>query len=296
MPLPVNPPGNTLGKENAVLSGSGKRYFVPDFEGCLSLKSVLNGSAVWEAGGRSFRVDETSYLILNDRQRYSITIESHRPVTTFCLFFERGYVEDVQRSTLTSAGTLLDEPYATAAGGYFEALRPVGADLRSRLQTFAARLDEMSWIEWEERFLALAEMLVDDRGRTDQAIAKLPAIRHSTRTELYRRLLRGRDALLSSTESRFHLKNAAREACLSPYHFHRSFRQAFGETPHRYLVRHRLARAAGLLESHDRSVTEICLECGFESLSSFSTLFRERFGVTPGKIRKIRYAEATERR
>jgi len=47
-------------------------------------------------------------------------------------------------------------------------------------------------------------------------------------------------------------------------------------------------RAAGLLENHDRSVTEICLACGFESLSSFSTLFRERFGVTPGKIRKIR--------
>ena len=56
MKLPVNPPSSTLGRENAVLSGSGKRYFVPDFEGCLSLKAVLKGSAIWEAGKRTFRV------------------------------------------------------------------------------------------------------------------------------------------------------------------------------------------------------------------------------------------------
>jgi AraC family transcriptional regulator len=290
MPLPVNPPGNTLGRENAVLSGTGKRYFVPDFEGCLSLKAVLSGAAIWEAGRRTFRVDETSYLILNDRQRYSITIESRQPVKTFCLFFERGYVEDIHRSAVTAAGTLLDTPYAVVPGAtaYFEALRPVSADIHSRLRDFATRLPQMSWVEWYEQFLEFAEMLVDDQGQTALAIAKLPATRPSTRTELYRRLLRGRDALLSSTESRLNLKAVAREAALSPYHFHRSFRQVFGEAPHRYLVRHRLSRARELLTCRDRSVTEICMECGFESLPSFSNLFHAHFGIRPSQIRKIR--------
>jgi AraC family transcriptional regulator len=272
------------------LSGTGKRYFVPDFEGCLSLKTVLSGTAMWEAGRRTFRVNETSYLILNDRQRYSITIESHRPVQTFCLFFERGYVEDIHRATLNATGTLLDAPDAAIPGetSYFEALRPVSADLHGRLRRFAQSLPQMSRLDWDERFLEFAEMLVDDQGRAARAIAKIPAIRPSTRTELYRRLLRGRDALLSSTESPLNLKAIGREAALSPYHFHRSFQRVFGETPHRYLVRHRLSRAMGLLLERDRSVTEICVECGFESLPSFSSLFRAHFGVPPSQIRKIR--------
>jgi AraC family transcriptional regulator len=288
--LPVNPPGSSLGRENAVLSGTGKRYFVPDFEGCLSLKAVLSGAAVWEAGGRTFRVNETSYLLLNDRQRYSITIESHRPVRTFCLFFERGYVEDIHRSTVSAAGLLLDAPEASVPGqtGYFEALRPTSAAVRGRLQGFAAKLPLMSRMEWDERFLEFAEMLVEEHGQAALAAAKLPAMRAATRAELYRRLLRGRDALLSSTESRLKLKTVAREAALSPYHFHRSFLRAFGETPHRYLVRHRLLRAKGLLLEHDRSVTEVCVECGFESLPSFSRLFRAQFGTPPSQIRKIR--------
>jgi len=292
MHLPVNPPASTLGRENAVLSGSGKRYFVPDFEGCLSLKTVLKGSAIWEAGNRTFRVDETSYLILNDRQRYSITIESHEPVTTFCLFFERGYVEDVQRSMWNASGILLDLPNEAKPGeaAYFEALRPVGINLRDRLRQFSARLRDMSWIDWDAGFLEFAEMLSGNGQSARREIAKLPSIRQSTRIELYRRLLRGRDAMLSSTESRLDLKAVAKEACVSPYHFHRAFRQVFGETPHRYLVRHRLARAAELLQTRDRSVIEVCLECGFESPTSFSTLFSRHFGVSPGKIRKIRYA------
>jgi AraC family transcriptional regulator len=289
MELPVNPPGRTLGSENAVLTGSGSRYFVRDFEGCLSLKAVLQGSAVWEAGNRTFCVDETCYLILNDRQRYSITIESHRPVTTFCLFFERGFVEDIHRSLVTASGKLLDEPHTARPGdtGFYEALEPAGVNMRTRLENFASRLGGMSWVDWEEQFVEFAEALVDKRDQVDIVVAKLPAIRPSTRAELYRRLLRGRDVLLSSSESRLKLKEVARQACLSPYHFHRSFRAVFGETPHRYLVRHRLSRAAGLLGRHDRSVTEVCMECGFESPSAFSAAFRAHFGIAPSKISKI---------
>jgi AraC-like DNA-binding protein len=156
-----------------------------------------------------------------------------------------------------------------------------------RLRTFASRLDGMSWPVWDEQFIRFAEALLNEHRQTGAAIAKLPSIRPSTRIELYRRLLRGRDALLSSAESRVSLNEVARRACLSPYHFHRSFRQVFGETPHRCLIRHRLSRAAGLLRRRDRSVTEICMECGFESPSSFSALFRARYGVAPSEIRKI---------
>lgn len=77
----------------------------------------------------------------------------------------------------------------------------------------------------------------------------------------------------------------ARAAHLSPAHFSRSFREAFGESPHAYLLTRRLERAAALLRSTDRSITEICLMVGWNSLGSFSTSFSRMFGISPRHYR-----------
>jgi len=283
--LPINPPGNLLGVENAVLTGTNNRYFVPEFEGCLSIKTVVRGSALWEAGGRIFKVHENCYLTLNDRQRYTLTIDSLQNATTFCLFFERGFVEDVFRATTTPAAALLDapEPGRQFSLPFAEKLGPGDDRLMALVRDMNARIANgpMMRGEWDERFLRIGVSLIWEHQDAAAAVARVPAARAATRSELYRRLLRGRDFLLSSLDARVRLKEAAREACLSPYHFHRAFRQVFGETPHGFLLRQRLGRAASLLARRDLSVTDICLETGFESLPSFSALFRRRFGVAP---------------
>jgi AraC family transcriptional regulator len=81
------------------------------------------------------------------------------------------------------------------------------------------------------------------------------------------------------------LAEVASEACLSSYHFHRLFREVFRETPNQYLQRKRLANARWLLERGEQSVTDICLEVGFESITSFSGLFRRSFGCSPREYR-----------
>ena len=80
---------------------------------------------------------------------------------------------------------------------------------------------------------------------------------------------------------------AARVAGLSPYHFHRMFKRAFGETPMQCLQARRLDAARRLLSSSDRPVTLICFDVGFESLGSFSWLFRRRFGLSPRRFRAV---------
>src|SRR5688500_2112276 len=72
---------------------------------------------------------------------------------------------------------------------------------------------------------------------------------------------------------------------LSEAHFIRSFRQVFGETPHRYLQRRRVERSMFLLRETDRSVTDVCLDVGFTSLGTFSRTFREIVGETPSHYR-----------
>ena len=101
-----------------------------------------------------------------------------------------------------------------------------------------------------------------------------------------RRLLRARDAMDGSYASPLDIAALARVAHVSEAHFIRTFRDTFGETPHRYLQRRRVERSMFLLRETERSVTEICLDVGFTSLGTFSKMFREIVGETPSAYRK----------
>lgn len=81
------------------------------------------------------------------------------------------------------------------------------------------------------------------------------------------------------------IDDLSREVALSPFHLIRSFRRLYKQTPHQYLIRQRIARAKELLRNSDLSITEICVAVGFESLGSFSTLFRKVAGISPSAYR-----------
>ena len=110
----------------------------------------------------------------------------------------------------------------------------------------------------------------------------MPPLLHD---DTFRRLCRGRDLLASEYQTRVLLEQAAREACLSEFHFHRLFRATFGETPHDFLTRLRMDRARQMLAS-ERTVTEACFEVGYGSLGTFSSKFRNQFGRSPVEFQR----------
>jgi AraC-like DNA-binding protein len=92
-----------------------------------------------------------------------------------------------------------------------------------------------------------------------------------------------REKLRAEYEQPHLLKDLAREAGMSPFHFSRVFRELAGTPPHRYLREVRLARAAEMLRQ-GASVTRACFDCGFTNLSHFTRSFRRRFGVPPSRL------------
>ncbi len=90
----------------------------------------------------------------------------------------------------------------------------------------------------------------------------------------------------SNLEERLTLPQIAGVAFLSTHHFLRLFKQAFGRTPHQFLTHRRIERAKQLLRRTEKPVTEICRDIGFESLGSFSHLFRRETGVSPTAYRR----------
>src|SRR6516162_11625076 len=100
-----------------------------------------------------------------------------------------------------------------------------------------------------------------------------------------RHLLRAKDLADARYFEPLNVPDLARAAGLSPAHFSREFRRTFGESPHAYLLTRRLERAAALLRTTDRSITDICLDVGLTSVGSFTTSFTRSYGVPPTAYR-----------
>jgi AraC-like DNA-binding protein len=109
-----------------------------------------------------------------------------------------------------------------------------------------------------------------------------------------RHLLRAKDLVDSRYFEPLDVATLAHAARLSPAHFSREFRRAFGESPHQYLLTRRLERAAALLRSTDRSVADICITVGLHSVGSFTTSFHRAFGQSPSAYRAA-YPPAADR-
>jgi len=105
-------------------------------------------------------------------------------------------------------------------------------------------------------------------------------------SDIHERLCRARKFIDDSYNLPLNLAAISKEACLSPYHFLRLFRDAFDTTPHQYLIHRRIEKAKELLRARSLSVTDVCFEVGFESLGSFSSLFRKCVGHAPINYRR----------
>ena len=111
-----------------------------------------------------------------------------------------------------------------------------------------------------------------------------PAI--PTGSDLHERLCRARRYIDECYDLPLDLTEISKQACLSRYHFLRLFRDTFETTPHQYLIQRRIAKAKELLCLRGLSVTDVCFEVGFQSLGSFSSLFRRCVGQAPVSYRK----------
>ena len=104
--------------------------------------------------------------------------------------------------------------------------------------------------------------------------------------ELLRRLLRAKDRMDAASNEDWPIERLARVSSVSEAHFARSFKDAFGVPPHRYLLTRRIERAMALLRDTDLAITDIAYQTGWESLGTFGRIFRDITGDTPGAVRK----------
>jgi len=105
--------------------------------------------------------------------------------------------------------------------------------------------------------------------------------------ELLRRLLRAKDRMDAASHEAWPVQRLASVSGVSEAHFARSFKQAFGTPPHRYLLTRRIERATALLRDTELPITEIAFQTGWESLGTFGRTFRDITGENPSAVRAL---------
>lgn len=272
-------------QQRFVLCGGG---FAHHYAGAmpLSVKSFAGGAARYRTARGRYAVDEGSWLIINDQEPYAIDFESATPMRSTVVFFPADWAGRVARAFAERVETLLDEPdNAAPPPRFLETVMPDDGEVAPRLRRIDAACREKAapegWLEEELRDLLAAMLLSQSEHR--RRAARLPATRAATRAELYRRVCRGRDFLREAASDAPSLADAARAAGLSPYHFQRTFKTAFGATPHAFATERKLEQARRLLESRAMPATEVAAAVGYESYGAFHAAFVRRFGAPPSR-------------
>lgn len=263
------------GRENCIISACATRAEYPPYVQRLSVKACWGGAERYFVGGRTVAVDDDCYLILNEGREYASLIEAERPVHSFTVFFRPGLAQEVLDAAVTPPGRLLDRgpEVSTGSVAFGEHLQPHDALVTPLLRRIQRQADvgctDEAW--YEEQLGLLVRRMLEHHRRILLRMGRLAPVRAATRREVYRRIARATDYLLTQHASELTIAQLAAVAHMSKFHFLRRFRAIHGTTPFAFLREKRLRAARRLLENTALGRQEIAARVG---LRSRVTLFR----------------------
>ncbi len=254
----------------------------------LSLKGVVRGRETFELDRGLKEVRQGAFLAVNEGHEYTSIIEPGEAVETFCVAFGHRLTVEVARDLSARHPRPTESPQEASpeALELLEAVLVGASDLVCATESLRRRMADLDGEALQEGGLELLARLLRAQDRVRREAEGLEGLRRADRLEVYRRLLRARDSMEATLGQAGSLEHWAAQADMSRFHFARSFKAAFGMSPHRYRMTRRLERARELLKGSRRPTTEIALDLGFDSPSHFAAAYRRRFGETPSQTRQ----------
>ena len=264
-------------------------YETPERPANIGVLISAKGSCGYYVNGAKNPVHGDQVFFINRGSSLAIR-NTETETAPVLLFFHSRLPDLVQYSLFYGGDVLLEKPFDSLPFD-FSWLERIHADAQLHHAVF-------SLIEIGggcSSFAALhADMIIrklfEDLLLKNQDAYKLSqnvqAVKASTRLEIFRRISTARDWMDAHYSDDITLEDIGAVAAMNSQHFLRMFKQVYSITPHQYLIDVKLRKARELLESTGMTINEICQAIGFESVFSFSVLFKKRFGLPPGGFRK----------
>lgn len=259
------------GKENAVICGQSTCAEYATMTQTLSIKMAWRGRERYRLKHREISVDDENYLILNEGSSYGSVLKAPRPAWTFAVFMRPGMQREVRAARQLALAPALDQSLRRVEDAEFsEHLRRHDALVSPMLRGIRdAVLDGERSEDWlEAQLLLLLDAMFAAEAIDARAVDRLARAKPSTRAELARRLRLAADYIETCHAEPIGLDAMAAAACLSRFHFVRSFSALYGITPHSFLVQRRASAARRLMQAGERDPERIAMQTGFGSRSS----------------------------
>lgn len=265
----VSHPCDVSLEDNYIVRWTGKVKHFASNSAPLSLKFASDASITWRVRDRSFRINPTTLIVLDQGESYQVEVNSKTNVTAAGIFLSSDLAEKLARC------------------------RPI----LPRILTMREVRSEFVWSVLDAKpseglddyLLAEASDLVREcYSNFEFQKEALELKREITSRELMAALYRARDLILCDYGLPLSLQTLADEAAISKYHFHRLFKTAFGQTSRSFLEATRLERATQLLKTSQESIETIAIQCGFDSGRALRLKLVNRRGLTPKKVRSLK--------
>jgi AraC-like DNA-binding protein len=250
----------------------------------FSIKFCLEGAVPYVFRGKKLTLSPGEMFVTNNGTELEC-LPTPPGTSAVFVFFTARLLSETRRCRDAPLARLLDDPAAAPPDfAFFEHKTSKSDPLIRRLILLGKHLAASTSSNFDlgpDLFFELAELLFDQHDEQIRRAESIHAHNRATRLELFRRLLLARDFLYDNLGQNCSLEAAARVACLSPYHFHRTFREAFGEPPMQFFRRQKMENARRLLMSGRTNVSETAVLSGFSDVAAFSKAFKKMFGHSP---------------
>lgn len=254
----------------------------------FAIKYVVAGAETYTINGQRYDVQAGQYLLANRYAHGQVYMESKTPVKGICIDIAPQLMSQAVASYMRPDTCIPDMALDTffdsaqyLENQYSATQTLLGDDLRSLERTLNEQ-PELHREVPEDVYFTLAEHIVADHIPIYKQLQQVPAIRQTTKKELYRRLCKAKEYMQGTFTQTPAIQEIARYANLSEFHFFRLFKQVFGVTPHHYMMQLKLQYASQLLKASGISITETASLSGFSDVFAFSKAFKKYFGVAPG--------------
>jgi AraC-like DNA-binding protein len=258
-----------------------------------TLKLVIDGHAMYIVNKKAYKLSENEFLICNGDQDGIGIIDSKKEVSQFCIHLKPSLISDAFRLLTSGDHFDLDKPLNGHSDfKLFENTYNLNSSLAvSKPLTPLVRLIKEGRAKEiyldEEWLLNFVEAIVLNEKNIRVSLSGLRAVRHTTKNEIMKRLLIGREYIDANFTNNPKIADIASFAFMSEFFFYRNFKLAFRTTPYQYILDRKIGLARELMRNEKMGFAEIAELCGFPDIFTFSKAFKRKCGFAPSAIRRM---------
>ncbi len=278
-------------KDNTLVYSKLTSFYKPILADGVSIKYVITGEEFYSLNNKRFSIKENECFISNQPLDGNALIDSKKDVHGVCMNITFKIIQDIESSLADCKFLEGDALYSDSIlkGDIFEVFHLSKNNFSQKLQALSLAKNTHS-LDYqnnnENLFFEIGEAFVLDQAPKLSYLTRINTAKPETKKEIVKRLCWAKEHLESYFFLDIQVKDLARIATMSEFHFSRMFKMVFRYSPYQYQIKLRMERAKQLVICKDRLIQDIAQEVGYSDIHVFSKAFKKYFGMFPTAFKK----------